>query len=81
MICKHCGIDLDTSKYNVDRTLKSCPRCSRANGEYHVFHHYPANFGTSDKRSSSFSPEGAQSYCTNCRGDNPPQIGILCKDV
>ena len=81
MNCSHCGIDLSISVYRGGKTMKSCPRCSQANGQYHVFHPYPSHFGVTDKRSSSSSPEGAQSYCTNCRGDNPPLTGIVCRDI
>lgn len=81
MECSHCGKELSLSVYNADKTMKSCPRCSQANGQYHVFHPYPSYFGTTGKRSSSRSPEGAQSYCTNCRGDNPPRTGTICTDI
>ena len=81
MKCTHCKKNLSTSVYNKDKTLKSCPRCSQANGQYHVFHPYPAAFGTTDKRSTGSSPEGAQSYCTKCRGNYTPDPGTLCKDI
>lgn len=81
MNCNHCRVDLSRSIYNSDKTMKSCPKCSQANGQYHVFHPYPASFGVTDKRASSSSPEGAQSYCVNCRGGNPPKVGTLCRDV
>ncbi|MBS5979818.1 hypothetical protein [Dysgonomonas sp. Marseille-Q5470] len=81
MVCNHCGEELNTSQYRENKTLKSCPSCSVANGSYHVYHKYEEDFGVTDKRSSSSSPEGAQSYCTNCRGGNPPRTGVLCKDL
>lgn len=81
MNCKHCGRDLSLSVYNDNKTMKSCPRCSQADGQYHVFHSYPSDFGVTDKRASSRSPEGAQSYCVNCRGDHPPRSGTGCKDI
>lgn len=81
MKCKHCGDDLSISVYNQERTMKSCPNCSQANQEYHVFHSYPSAFGTTNLRSSNNSPEGAQSYCTSCRAKHSPSSGILCCDI
>lgn len=76
--CKHCGKPLSESIYSKDRKYKSCPRCSEQNGNYHVFHQYPDDFGTTERRSTSIHPEGPQSYCVECRGGNPPKEGILC---
>jgi len=81
MTCNRCGKELTISVYNEDKTLKSRPKCSEANGQYHVFHPYPEDFGITDKRSSGNSPEGAQSYCTSCRGGNHPRNGISCDNV
>lgn len=81
MKCEHCSEPLNRSVYNKGNTLKSCPRCSKANGQYHVFHPYPGDFGTTEKRASSNSPEGAQSYCVTCRGDGVPKQGKLCINV
>lgn len=81
MKCEHCGERLNRSVYSPDNRLKSCPRCSKTNGKYHVFHPYPGDFGVTEKRSSGNSPEGAQSYCTTCRGDNTPRTGKLCINV
>lgn len=82
-VCKFCGKPLSDSQwknFNGQR-YKSCPNCSDKNGEYHVFHLYPDDFGTTLKRSTATHPEGPQSYCEGCRGKNPPTTGILCKDL
>lgn len=78
MKCEHCGEPLNKSVYSPGKTLKSCPRCSKANGQYHVFHAYPGDFGTTEKRVSRNSPDGAQSFCMTCRGDGVPKSGKLC---
>ena len=81
-VCVICGRPLNESQYSKDKSYKSCPRCSKQNGKQHVYYRYPKHFGVTDKRSSRNSPEGAQSYCTSCRGNNingSPQI--LCKDI
>lgn len=69
MKCKHCDKLLKLSQYKQNDTWKSCPNCSRANGQMHVFYRYPDKFGTTAQRSSPSHPEGAQSYCTCCRSD------------
>ncbi len=79
--CKHCGKPLSMSVYSKDGKYKSCPCCSEQNGNYHVFHRCPNDYGTTNKRSTSVHPEGIQSYCVDCRGQNPPQKGILCCDI
>lgn len=76
MNCAHCGKPLNKSIYKGK--MKSCPSCSEANGQYHVFYPYPASFGTTPKRASTNHPDGPQSHCQSCRGGNPPSEGILC---
>lgn len=83
-ICLHCGKSLSESIYKTasDGTqYKSCPNCSQLNGEYHVLHQYPQNFGTTYKRATSVHPEGPQSHCESCRGGNPPSGGTLCTNI
>jgi len=81
VICKCCGKPLSTSIFKKKRTMKSCPACSNANGEYHVFHPYPSDFGTTPLRATEKNPDGPQSYCQSCRGENAPRKGTECKDV
>lgn len=69
MKCQHCDKPLQISQYKQNDTWKSCPKCSQDNGHVHIFHQYPEMFGTTPHRSSPQHPEGAQSYCTCCRGD------------
>ena len=70
--CKHCGKPLNQSQYRHNKQYKSCPACSVADGEEHIFYSYPDAFGTTLLRSTQGSPEGAQSYCRICRGNNEP---------
>lgn len=65
--CRHCHEPLNRARRSHDRALKSCPRCSTANGAEHVFFASPAAFGTSEKRASDESPDGVQSHCIACR--------------
>lgn len=82
MDCKFCNKPLNEAQYKRGKTLKSCPRCSVSNGDYHVYYAYPSTFGTTLKRSTRNSPEGAQSYCTACRGDQEVVLTpIVCCDV
>ena len=82
--CKHCGKTLNRSQYNINKTYKSCPRCSELNGEEHIFFPYPDYFGDTLKRSSSNHPEGPQSHCYVHRG-NPyqsiPYGGVCCSEI
>lgn len=77
-ICKHCGRPLSEAQWKDG--YKSCPMCSKLNGEYHVFHKYPDDFGVTERRSTAEHPEGPQSYCERCRGKQPPLEGLLCSD-
>lgn len=80
--CKVCDNALNESQYSSDVNYKSCPSCSKANGEEHVYYAYPDAFGTTQKRSSTSRPEGPQSYCARCRGrgDSYPEQ-ILCSQI
>ena len=81
-VCEICGKPLNESQYSNDKRYKSCPKCSTKNGKQHVYYTYPESFGVTNTRTTKNSPEGAQSYCTSCRGNNVncfPQI--LCKDI
>lgn len=83
MHCKHCGKPLNQSQYAQDGALKSCPRCSTEDGEEHIFYSYPGAFGQSKKRASVNIPDGAQSWCALCRGDDygPHYGGFRCSEV
>lgn len=81
-LCKRCGKKLSDSQYSKDGKFKSCPKCSTANGEEHVYYSYPEDFGTTLKRASSKRPEGPQSHCESCRfqkGSYPNSV--LCSEV
>jgi len=81
MNCTNCGKPLNKSQWNDEKTMKSCPACSQTHGTLHVFHDYPAAFGTTDKRASDEHPEGPQSHCTACRQGEKPPAGALCSTV
>lgn len=83
MRCKHCGKPLNQSQYAQGGSLKSCPKCSTEDGEEHIFYSYPGAFGQSEKRASASIPDGAQSWCTLCRGDDygPHYGGFRCSEV
>ncbi len=81
MKCIHCEKELNQSDFRSQRTLKSCPKCSQHNGNYHVYHPYPDDFGTTQFRASSNNPDGPQSYCESCRGGNAPRTGIECHEI
>jgi len=69
-ICGICGKSLSEAQYVTvdDIEYKSCPRCSQANGEQHVFYRCPEDFGVTEKRITENNPIGIQSHCQNCRG-------------
>ena len=77
--CNDCGKPLNKSLYS--NGLKSCPKCSVENENYHVFHSYPLKFGETETRATKNSPNGAQSHCTSCRANNPASTGTRCRDV
>ena len=64
--CSHCAEPLTESQYR-DK-YKSCPACSKADGQEHVYYSYPLGFGTTELRATSATPDGTQSYCVPCRG-------------
>lgn len=69
--CINCNKKLNESQYKKGETYKSCPKCSVADGKEHVFYPYPSDFGETEKRITKNNPNGAQSYCQNCRGNRP----------
>ena len=83
MTCSHCGLPLDESQFTDEKTWKSCPSCSQAHGGEHVFRRYPTAFGTTPARASLRHPEGPQSQCTECRGNQAPDLASarLCSDL
>lgn len=82
MNCKNCHKALNQSVFNANRSKKSCPKCSQANGSVHVFYDYPSAFGITSKRVTKKNPDGPQSYCTSCRGSQTPQAqSYLCNTV
>lgn len=83
MTCLHCRRPLKEAQFREDKAYKSCPNCSKANGEYHVFYANPQAFGTTQRRATSVNPEGPQSHCTDCRsGQNPHSYtAILCDSL
>jgi len=83
MDCKHCQKPLATGIFKQNRTFKSCPNCSKNNGQYHVYYPYSAAFGTTPKRSTGVNPDGPQSHCIDCRGGQSPHSfpPILCNNV
>ncbi|MCD5413616.1 MAG: hypothetical protein LR001_01235 [Clostridiales bacterium] len=82
-ICQACGLKLkESQRATIHRkNYKSCPNCSIENGDEHVYY-LDELFGTSEKRGTINNPDGIQSYCTPCRGEEAnisPQI--LCGQV
>jgi len=81
-LCKVCGKILNSSQYSNDGKFKSCPSCSKANGEEHVYYLYPDNFGTTLRRASSNRPEGPQSHCESCRFNKYIYpSAVLCSEI
>jgi len=81
--CKHCGLPLNQSQFKSkdNQDYKSCPYCSKIDGEEHIYYEYPDTFGTTDKRASSNYPDGPQSYCRFCRSDRMNPIrGKKCSE-
>ncbi|AUZ72279.1 hypothetical protein EKN35_21625 [Enterobacter asburiae] len=66
--CSCCGKVLNRGIWTADGKHKSCPLCSATHGVQHVFRRYPEDFGTTDARVTASNPDGAQSYCIDCRG-------------
>lgn len=69
MNCIICGELLNKSQYAEGHTLKSCPRCSVQDGKEHIYWAYSGGYGTSSKRITVNIPDGAQSHCTEHRGN------------
>lgn len=72
MSCNCCGKKLNVGMIQkqepgTGKKFKSCPHCSDANGEQHVFHPYPSSFGKTPARKTAKNPDGYQSYCCDCR--------------
>jgi hypothetical protein len=80
--CASCREPLNHSLADKGGNWKSCPNCSALNvrENEHVFHRFPAAFGTSVKRISAETPDGRQSWCTSCRLRDQPQYGMLRGD-
>lgn len=72
---------------NTGQRFKSCPHCSDANGQEHVFHPYPASFGKTPARITAANPDGYQSYCISCRRlekgerSQTSQLGKVCSTL
>lgn len=80
--CRQCDQRLNRSRYNSQRTWKSCPHCSVQDGSRHIFYPFPGAFGTTPARSSDETPDGAQSYCTACRqGVHPHFDRRFCGEI
>jgi hypothetical protein len=73
--CETCAAPLNRSRRSRDGLWKSCPKCSVRDGIHHVFWPFPDAFGVSQARVSGEDAEGAQSYCTSCRGRGGPSNG------
>ena len=72
MGCNCCNKALNSGMIHkkdevTGKKFKSCPHCSDANGDEHVFHPYPSSFGYTPARKTARNPNGDQSYCINCR--------------
>lgn len=78
--CPHCTHALNRARYSADKSLKSCPRCSSERG-VHIFHAHPEAFGTTEARVNDQTPDGVQSYCSECRAGESPQQGTPCPSV
>lgn len=83
MACAHCGRPLHRAQWTDDERWKSCPRCSQHHGREHVFRLFPEAFGTTPARATLRRPDGPQSQCTRCRGDDAPDLasGTLCSEL
>ena len=83
MSCAHCDRPLHRAQWTDDEGWKSCPRCSQHHGREHVFRRFPDAFGTTPTRATLRRPNGPQSQCTECRGNQAPDLasGRLCSDL
>ena len=83
-ICKVCGKELNKAQIEnyQGREYKSCPKCSKENGEEHVYYRYIEDFGTTELRVTRNNPMGVQSWCTSCRGKGTSSMeGISCGEI
>lgn len=81
-MCNYCSKPLNQSQYNEERNMKSCPNCSTNNGDEHVFYEYPLAFGNTPTRETVTNPDGPQSYCIACRGNQPVVLTpTLCSNI
>ena len=55
--CKVCLKPLEDAQWSKDDQYKSCPSCSTANGNEHVYYKC-AEFGFTDKRVTCNNPDG-----------------------
>lgn len=70
MSCSVCNQKLNSGmirKVKDGKKYKTCPHCTAQNGNEHVYHEYPSEFTTSERRKSSNNIEGWQSWCNSCR--------------
>jgi len=79
--CEHCQKPLSRGVYSSDRRRKSCPRCSARDGAQHVFYPCPDGFGRSEERVTNSNPDGDQSYCYSCRGQDQPAKSTGCSAI
>ena len=75
MNCTHCRKPLRLSQWREQTRWKSCPHCSQADSEQHVYYPYPECYGTTPLRSTPEHPEGPQSHCQACRQKASPPVG------
>lgn len=72
--CGCCSKALNQGIWSADRKHKTCPLCSTTYGLKHVFRRYPEDFGVTDARKTATNPDGAQSYCVDCRALDKGQL-------
>ncbi len=82
--CDFCGNPLTEAQYLLfnDNVYKSCPDCSKQNGE-HIHYFCPDFFGTTPKRVTVNNPMGLQSHCVKCRASKkgPHNEALPCSKV
>lgn len=81
--CEHCEKSLTASQYRDRKRLKSCPKCSAADGQQHVFLAFPDAFGPVEEAvpaaDGAAAPTGAPSHCAACRaGTEPTRAQTRC---
>ena len=83
MKCEHCNRALNRSQWTRDGTMKSCPRCSMNDGEWHIFLSLD-EFGRSKARVSPKAPTGIQASCwvhRDLKRAREEREGVLCFEV